>query len=243
MVLRAARTGRRGGVSGILPFARVVKWLAAIVVLVLLLPYVLVFVYAGGSVHPVSTLMLADMVAGRSYQRNWVEFEDIAPVLVESVMMSEDGRFCSHDGVDWEALNVVIDNTIDGDTNRGASTIPMQTVKNLFLWPSHSYIRKGLEIPLALFADAVWSKQRTMEIYLNIAEWSPGIYGVGAAAQFLYGTTAGKLTARQAALLAVTLPNPDDRNPSSPSRTLRKLAGTIQARARRSGAYVKCLYP
>jgi len=213
-----------------------------IVVLLLLLPYGLVFVYAGG-VHPISTLMLADLVAGRSYQRDWVDFEDIDPVLVQSVMMSEDARFCSHEGVDWKALNVVIDDTLDGETNRGASTIPMQTVKNLFLWPSHSYIRKGLEIPLALFADRVWSKKRIMELYLNIAEWSPGIYGVGAAAQFLYGTTADKLTARQAALLAVTLPNPDDRNPSSPSRMLRKMANTIEARARKSGAYIKCLYP
>lgn len=238
--MRALRRGRRAG--SILPFARLVKLLAAIIIFLLVLPYGLVLLYADSSVHPVSTLMLADRIAGRSFQRDWVAFEDIDPVLVQSVMMSEDGRFCSHEGVDWEALNMVIDDTIDGETNRGASTIPMQTVKNLFLWPSHSYIRKALEIPLALFADAVWSKRRIMEIYLNIAEWAPGIYGIGAASQFLYGTTADKLTARQAALLAVTLPNPDARNPSSPSPMLRRLAGTIEARARRSGAYIKCLY-
>lgn len=215
----------------------------AAVLLVLVLPYGLVFVYASRSVHPVSTLMIADMLTGARYKRDWIPFEDIAPVLVESVMMSEDGRFCEHDGVDWQALDLVIGNTLSGDTNRGASTIPMQTVKNLFLWPSHSYIRKGLEIPLALYTDAILSKKRIMELYLNVAEWSPGIYGVGAAAEFLYGTTPGKLTARQAALLAVTLPNPDDRNPSAPSRELKKLARTIEARARRSGAYIKCLYP
>ncbi len=217
--------------------------MAALVVLVVVLPYGLVLAYAPPGVHPVSTLMLADTLAGNDYKRQWVPFDEIAPVLVESVMMSEDGRFCEHEGVDWKALDHVINKTLDGATSRGASTIPMQTVKNLFLWPSHSYVRKGLEIPLALYADRVWSKKRIMELYLNVAEWAPGIYGVGAAAQYLYGTSAGKVGPRQAALLAVTLPDPEDRNPSAPSRELKKLARTIEARARQSGAYVKCLYP
>ena len=217
--------------------------MAALVVLVVLLPYGLVLVYASPGVHPVSTPMLADRLAGAKYKRDWVPFDRIAPVLVESVMMSEDGRFCEHEGVDWKALDKVINRTLDGNTSRGASTIPMQTVKNLFLWPSHSYIRKGLEIPLALYVDRVWTKKRIMEIYLNIAEWAPGIYGVGAAAEYLYGTSAGKIGPRQAALLAVTLPDPEDRNPSAPSRELKKLARTVEARARGSGAYIKCLYP
>lgn len=218
-------------------------WVAALVIFVVLVPYGLVFIYIPSSLHPVSTLMLADRATGHRYHRQWVPFDRIDPVLVESVMMSEDSRFCEHGGVDWRALGHVIDKTLAGDTDRGASTIPMQTVKNLFLWPSHSYIRKALEIPLALYADAIWSKRRTMEIYLNVAEWAPGIYGIGAAAEFLYGTSADKLTRRQAALLAVTLPDPDDRNPSAPTRELRKLARTIEARARNSGPYIKCLYP
>ncbi len=217
--------------------------MALFVVLVLVLPYGIVLAYAPSGVHPVSTLMLADRLSGRGYSREWIPFDRIAPVLVESVMMSEDGRFCEHEGVDWKALDKVIDKTLDGATSRGASTIPMQTVKNLFLWPSHSYVRKALEIPLALYADHVWSKKRIMEIYLNVAEWAPGIYGVGAAARHLYGTSADRIGARQAALLAVTLPDPEDRNPGAPSRELRKLARTIEARARQSGAYIKCLYP
>jgi monofunctional biosynthetic peptidoglycan transglycosylase len=220
-----------------------ILWLAGLVVLIVIAPYGLVLVYMPSSVHPISTLMLADLVTGHRYERQWVPFDKIDPVLVKSVMMSEDARFCEHNGVDWAALGRVIHGTLQGDTDRGASTIPMQTVKNLFLWPSHSYIRKALEIPLALYADAIWPKRRMMELYLNIAEWAPGIYGIGAAAQYLYGTSADKLSRRQAALLAVTLPDPDDRNPSAPSRELRKLARTIEARARHSGAYIKCLYP
>lgn len=225
------------------PVGRLILWLATVVIILLLLPYGLVFVYAPSSVHPISTLMMADKVSGEPYKREWVPFDRIAPVLVESVMVSEDSRFCEHHGVDWQALNHVIDKTLQGRTDRGASTIPMQTVKNLFLWPSHSYIRKGLEIPLALYTDAIWSKKRIMEVYLNIAEWAPGIYGVGAAAQYLYGTSAQKIGPREAALLAVTLPDPDNRNPSAPSRELRKLARTIEVRARDSGPYIRCLYP
>lgn len=217
--------------------------MAALVVLVVLLPYGLVLVYASPGVHPVSMPMIADRLTGREYKREWIPFDRIAPVLVESVMMSEDGRFCEHEGVDWSALDKVINMTLDGDTSRGASTIPMQVVKNLFLWQSHSYIRKALEIPLALYADRIWTKKRIMEIYLNVAEWAPGIYGVGAAARYLYGTSADRIGPRQAALLAVTLPDPEDRNPSAPSRELKKLARTIEARARQSGAYIKCLYP
>ena len=222
---------------------RLVLLAAALVGLIVILPYGLVLVYASASVHPMSTLMLADGLAGRKYRRDWVPFDSIAPVLVELVMMSEDGRFCEHEGVDWKALDTVIGKTLDGNTSRGASTIPMQTVKNLFLWPSHSYLRKALEIPLALYADRVWTKKRIMEIYLNVAEWAPGIYGVGAAAEYLYGTSAAKIGPRQAALLAVTLPDPEDRNPSAPSRELKRMARTIEIRARDSGAYIKCLYP
>jgi membrane peptidoglycan carboxypeptidase len=103
---------------------------------------------------------------------------------VNSIIMSEDGQFCSHWGVDWGALNAVLDR--EGGPSRGASTIAMQTVKNLFLWSSRSYIRKGLEIPLAYYADFILSKRRIMEIYLNIAEWGPGIFGAEAAAQHYF---------------------------------------------------------
>jgi len=217
---------------------RLLKWAVAIV----LLPYVLILVYAVDFVRPVSTLMLWDLVTLKGYDRRWVEFEDIAPVLVQSVMMSEDGQFCTHYGVDVVQLRGVVEDALDGEATRGASTIPMQTAKNLFLWNGRSFVRKGLELPLALGADAVWSKKRMMEIYLNVAEWGPGIYGIEAAAQHHFKTSASKLSRKQAALLAVSLPNPITRVASKPSRGMNRLANLIQRRARASGEYIKCLY-
>jgi monofunctional biosynthetic peptidoglycan transglycosylase len=117
----------------------------------------------------------------------------------------------------------------------------MQTVKNLFLWPSRSYLRKALEIPLALYADLVWGKRRELEIYLNIAQWGPAIFGAEAAADRYYGVSVKNLNANQAALLAVTLPSPATRNPSRPTAMMRALAATVAARASKAGAYVDCL--
>lgn len=223
----------------------VLRWVRRLVLLGLflfVLPYLLLPLYGMENVRPISTLMLADRLSGRDYVREWVEFDDIAPVLVQSVMMSEDGHFCAHDGIDWKALNTVIDGTLEGESTRGASTIPMQTVKNLYLWPGRSYLRKALEVPLAMAADYAWPKRRMMELYLNVAEWAPGVYGIGAAAQHHFGVPASALSASQAALLAVTLPNPHMRNPAQPTPGLQRLAATIEQRARQSGAYIKCLY-
>jgi monofunctional biosynthetic peptidoglycan transglycosylase len=208
----------------------------------LLLPYVLIFVYLLPFIHPVSTLMLRDLLLLRGYDRQWVSLDDIAPVLVQSVMMSEDGQYCFHGGVDWGEMRVLVEDTLKGEATRGGSTIPMQTAKNLFLWNSRSFVRKALELPLAVATDFVWSKRRLMEIYLNIAEWGPGVYGIEAAARYHFKVPAAKLTRRQAALLAVSLPNPIDRNASKPGRGLRSLAAVIERRARGSGDYVRCLY-
>ncbi|SDA75201.1 monofunctional biosynthetic peptidoglycan transglycosylase [Sinorhizobium sp. NFACC03] len=206
------------------------------------LPYVLIVLYLVEFVHPVSTLMLRDLVLLRGYDRQWVDFENISPVLVQSVMMSEDGQFCAHDGVDWGQMRGVVEDALEGESTRGASTIPMQTVKNLYLWNGRSFLRKGMELPLAVAADFVWSKRRMMEIYLNVAEWGDGIYGIEAAARHHFGVSAAKLSRRQAALLAVSLPNPKERNVGKPGRGLKRLANLIERRASRSGGYITCLY-
>ena len=205
------------------------------------LPLALVPVYAIPGIHPVSTLMLGDYLAFRPVARSWVSLDAIAPVLVHSVMMSEDGQYCAHGGVDWRELNAVIGETLEGEETRGASTIPMQTAKNLFLWTSRSFVRKGLEVPLALYVDLFLSKRRLIEVYLNIAEWGEGIYGIEAASRHYFRKPALALTPKEAALLAVTLPAPARRNPAKPSRQLSRLAGTVQARARMSGDYVGCV--
>ena len=135
--------------------------------------------------------------------------------MLHSVIMSEDGQFCAHRGVDLAELNVAIEDVLEGERVRGASTITMQTVKNLYLWHRpFGTVRKALELPLAVYFDVALSKKRIIEIYMNIAEWGPNIYGIEAAAQYHFGKSAKSLSARQAALLAVTLPNPIDRDPA-----------------------------
>lgn len=222
--------------------AGLARRILGILLALLLLPYALILLYRAEFIHPVSTLMLADFATFHGFDRQWVEFESISPHLVRAVMMSEDGQFCSHMGVDWGEMKSVVDNALSGEATRGASTIPMQTVKNLFLWNSRSIIRKGLELPLAIFADAVWPKKRTMEIYLNIAEWGPGVYGIEAAARYHFKTSAAKLTPNQAALLAVSLPNPIERVAGKPSNGMKRLAAVVDRRAKRSGDYIRCLY-
>nr|WP_143531464.1 monofunctional biosynthetic peptidoglycan transglycosylase [Xaviernesmea oryzae] len=219
-----------------------IRRMVRIAIALVLLPYLLIFIYALPFIHPVSTLMLSELVLLRGYDRRWVDIDDISPNLVRSVMMSEDGQFCFHGGVDWTQMRGVVADALEGETTRGASTIPMQTAKNLFLWNGRSFVRKGLELPLAIGADFVWSKRRMMEIYLNVAEWGPGIYGAEAAAQYHFKVPASKLSARQAALLAVSLPNPITRVAGKPSRGVQRLAGVVERRARNSGDYIKCIY-
>ncbi|QLF68706.1 monofunctional biosynthetic peptidoglycan transglycosylase [Peteryoungia desertarenae] len=222
--------------------ARWFRRIAGLLLFVLLAPYLLILLYRIELIRPVSTPMLADLVMLRGYDRQWVEFEDISPHLVRSVMMSEDGQFCAHDGIDWAQMKLVVDDALAGETTRGASTIPMQTAKNLFLWSGRSFVRKALELPLAMASDFVWSKERMMEIYLNIAEWGPGIYGIEAAARHHFNVSASELGPKQSALLAVALPNPLERVASKPGNGMRRLANVVERRARQSGAYVTCLY-
>jgi len=217
------------------------KHLAIVFFLVCMIPILLALIYKPSFVHPVSNLMISKWIAGEKVTRKWVPFDKISPRLWRSVMSSEDGQFCHHNGVDWTQINIVIDDALEGEKFRGASTITMQTVKNMFLWSSRSYVRKVLEVPLALIVDFIWGKRRTMEIYLNVAEWGPGIYGIEAASRYHFKRSAARLTRKQAALLAVTLPNPILRNPRRPNRGMRRLARLVQKRARLSGPYIKCL--
>lgn len=190
-------------------------------------------------VPPVSTLMLGRWVTLRPVERVWMPLERISPNLVAAVVTSEDARFCRHSGIDWAALDEQL-SAEDGPA-RGASTITMQTAKNLFLWPQRSFVRKGLEIPLALAIDAAWPKRRVLEVYLNIAEWGPGVFGAEAAAQRYFSKPAAQLTRREAALLATALPNPILRNPKRPSRRHGMLTGINIRRAAGAGRYLTCL--
>lgn len=215
-----------------------------LVSLVMLLPVIvfasfllLALVYS--AVTPPSTLMLGRWLTLRSVEREPVALSAMSPHLVQAVIASEDQRYCLHNGVDWGALRDVVDD--DEGPSRGASTISMQTVKNVFLWPGRSFVRKALEIPLALIADGLWGKRRMMEIYLNVAEWGDGIFGAEAAARRWFGKSARDLTRGEAALLAAVLPNPIQRNAALPSRGVRAAATRIQARMNGVSGLIGCL--
>jgi len=188
---------------------------------------------------PVTAVMAVNSLAGASIDKDWVDLRRISPHLVRAVLVSEDARFCSHRGIDWTELQNALDDE-DGRL-RGASTITMQTVKNLFLWTDRSFVRKALEAPLALYAELVLSKPRIMEIYLNIAQFGAGLYGAEAAARRYFGVTAGELSLSQAARLAAVLPAPLGRDAAAPGPGTRRIAGRIAARAEKSGAYVGCV--
>src|SRR6186997_2750898 len=166
---------------------------------------------------------------GAPVSRQWIDFKTISPYLPRSVVGSEDAKFCSHRGVDWNALQDAIDDAEDGEPSRGGSTITQQVAKNLFLWPGRSIVRKGLELPLALWIDLVLPKRRILEIYLNIAEWGPdGEFGVEAGARKAFNKSARDVTPAEAGLLAAVLPNPKRRSAMQPRPGVRRIAGIVQ---------------
>jgi monofunctional biosynthetic peptidoglycan transglycosylase len=210
-------------------------------------PIVMTIVY-GVVPPPVSNLMLLRLFSGNGITKDWVSLDEMSPALPAAVITSEDARFCSHHGVDWVEFQGVVEDALDDDEGpiRGASTISMQTARNMFLWDGRGIlggIRKVLELPLALWMDGVWTKRRMIEVYLNIVEWAPGVYGAEAAAQHHFHKSAKKLTSREAALLAAVLPNPIKRQAGKPSKRVKQTASRIQLRARIMGPYLTCLQP
>ncbi|MCE2926905.1 MAG: monofunctional biosynthetic peptidoglycan transglycosylase [Rickettsiales bacterium] len=214
---------------------RPLRWL----VYVLLAPYALALVYI--IVPPPSTLMLYDLVTFTMPKRTWVPLEEISPNLAKAVLVAEDSAFCDHFGFDFRAIEKSLDKAADGKRFGGASTITQQTAKNLFLWHDRSWLRKVLEAPLALWLELVMSKQRILEIYLNIAEWAPGVYGAEAAAKHHFGTTARNLSLAQSALLAASLPNPERRVAGRPSAGVALKAASITRRALMQSPDTSCL--
>lgn len=192
---------------------------------------------------PGSSLIWSQKVAGTSIDQRWMPLSSISPHLIRAVIASEDNQFCRHNGVDLKELEAVIEQVeaFGEDGVRGGSTITMQVAKNLFLWNSRSVVRKAIEIPIAYAMDAMWPKERIMEVYLNIAEWGPGVFGAEAAAQYYFRKSALRLTEREAALLAVALPNPFVRAPNRANPRVQKVAAVVERRARLVGPRASCV--
>ena len=179
---------------------------------------------------PATPLMIQRLVQGEGLQTQWAARSAIAPDLFRAVIAAEDARFCEHFGFDAVELDKAIRDWRRGRRVRGASTITMQTAKNLFLWPGRNFLRKAAEAYLTPWLELGWSKARILELYVNVAEWGPGIYGAEAAAQAYFGKSARALNANEAALMAAVLPNPREWSPAKPSAYIRERARTIRAR-------------
>lgn len=234
------QSGQKSGFGRILTLRRPLRVVAVIILAVFLLPYLITPLYA--VINPVSTVMLSRRLSGARVERQYVPISRVSTALPLTVIIAEDGRFCSHHGVDFTEIREAMAETDDVDEMRGGSTITQQVAKNLFLWQGRSYVRKALEFPLALWIDLVLPKRRILEIYLNIAQWGPnGEFGVEAGSRRAFGKSARDLSRYDAALLAAVLPNPANRNARQPGPGLRRLAELYVGRAAQAPAAAACL--
>ena len=202
-------------------WARRIALSFALVVAAMILLYALVR-------PPTTPYILSEGVRLGGIEREWVPIERIAPVLVRSVVAAEDANYCAHWGFDMTAIRAAIE---DG-AGRGASTISQQTVKNAYLWQGRSWLRKALEAGLTPLVELVWTKRRILEVYLNVAEFDEGVFGVEAAARRYFGVSAADVTPEQAARLATVLPNPKERNAADLSEAhLRRMRSVMDGAA------------
>ena len=178
---------------------------------------------------PATFLMVTRAVEGGEMTYRWRSLNDISPRLVEAVIASEDSTFCAHRGFDMKAIEKALKANERGGRIRGGSTISQQTAKNVFLWPGRDWVRKGLEAGYTVLIETLWGKRRIVEVYLNVAEWAPGVYGAEAAAQHWFGKSADELSAREAARLAAILPSPRRYDAASPGPYVRRRASRVQA--------------
>jgi monofunctional biosynthetic peptidoglycan transglycosylase len=191
---------------------------------------------------PVTAFMLQQTDSGeRSYE--WIPLADISQQVWLAVIAAEDQRFLVHNGIDMEAIQKALEEADNGNDARGASTITQQLAKNLYLWPGRSLVRKGIEAGFSLLLDAYLPKQRILELYLNVIEFGPGVYGVGAASQIYFDKSARQLNSYEAALLTAALPNPALLKVSAPSAYMRSRQQWIlgQMRHLQSGGLLRKL--
>ncbi len=194
--------------------------------LFILLPLLLILLFRFVPV-PVTPQMILYAVTGRTVSNHWVAYSQISPSLGRAVIGSEDQRFCTHHGFDWDAINKAMANNDRGRHVHGASTISQQTARTIFLLPVRNWIRKGMEAYLTVFLEALWPKQRILTAYLNLVDWGHGNFGAEAAARAYFHSSAGALTRAQSARLAAILPDPDKWSAAAPGRYVAGRARTL----------------
>lgn len=185
---------------------------------------------------PPTILMIQQAIKGNGLDYRWRSLDRMSPYLVTAAIAAEDVRFCSHNGFDFDAIQKAMKANERAEARgsakmRGGSTITQQTAKNVFLWPQRSYVRKGLEAGYSVLIEYGWGKRRIMEMYLNVAEFAPGVYGAEAASRHWFGKSAENLGRAEAARLVAVLPSPRRYNASSPGPYVRRRTARIQANA------------
>jgi len=211
------------------PVARLFGWLFRVIFAFLLLSVLWVVAYR--FINPPMTLtMLSDVMTGNGAERDWMPIEQIDRDMVRAVIAAEDSKFCGHDGFDWDAISDAARRNASGGRIRGGSTISQQTAKNAFLWQGGGYFRKGVEAYFTFLIENLWSKQRIMEVYLNVAETGIGTYGVNAGSQRYYGHDASAMNRSEAARIAAVLPLPKERGAIAPKGFTRRYGNSIAAR-------------
>lgn len=215
--------------------AKVAKWLLIVMALSLVPVIVLRWVPSPGSTLMLERWFEARNTGGLDIQRQWLAYEAIPDNVKMAVIAAEDQRFAEHHGFDIDAIIAAFKHNQQGNSVRGASTLSQQVAKNQFLWSGRSWLRKGLEAWFTLWIEILWPKQRILEMYLNLAEWDAGVFGVEAAARHHFGTRASYLSDRQAAQLAAVLPSPLRWTASSPPPHVQQRASWIQRQSRQLG--------
>lgn len=219
--------GRRSRTRGRGPGALRIALFLVLIAFALPVPFVILFRFVP---PPITALMVIRSLEGAPLHYRWVPLDRISPSMVRAVIASEDEKFCFDHGFDWQAVDNALRTWRAGGHPKGASTISMQTAKNLFLWPARSILRKAIEAYITVLLEFFWDKHRIVETYLNIIEWGNGIYGAETAAEQLFGKPAAALSPQEAALMAAILPNPREWSATHPTAYIAGRAALIRER-------------
>lgn len=218
-------------------FIKIIKWILLVIVsyLVLSVLTVVIYKFINPPVTPPMIFRVFEYLFEGEFvgiNKSWRDYDEVSPYIFKAVIGGEDGRFLSHGGIDWKAVDAAkrYNEIHKGKKKRGASTITMQTAKNTFLWHGRNYVRKAMEAYFTYLIEAIWGKKRILEVYVNVVEFGKGIYGVEAASQKFFNKPAKDLSRREAALLAAVLPNPHRWSPAAPTPYIEKRVDFIMGR-------------